>query len=62
MINPITGYDINRDELGLKRNTQSSYLLPEIDTRSQRVDDISLKDESETEWLYNLKQIEDVSN
>jgi len=62
MINPITGYDINRDELGLKKNTQSTCFLREIDTRKQKVEDISLKDESDTEWLYNLKQIEDVNN
>ena len=49
-INPITGYDVTRDESGERHELSSRFSLTPC---TLNTNSISLPDDSETEWMYN---------
>lgn len=51
-VNYITGYDINRDECGERRDTSSRISVSDVTLSLDRTKQ-DLFDESEKEWLYS---------
>lgn len=63
MNNLITGYNINKDELGNLDSLQAIiFSMPKLE--EECIENIAhvreLDDESETEWLYNQKTLEEI--